>query len=113
MLQNMTNLNSDDKLQGFGDDPNLTHLRVGTDPQILEILTDPYVIYRSNRYAPVVKIKEVESDKEYILYISSTSLAQQLEDIRTFDGDGSLIGIKVAVNKDSDDRFAKYEVSVE
>jgi len=105
--------NNDDKFQGFGDDPNLTHLRVGTDPQVIEILTDPYVIYRSNRYAPVVKVKDVNSDTEYILYISSTSLAQQLEDIRTFDGDGSMVGIKIAVNKDSDDRFAKYEASVE
>ena len=26
--------NNDDKFQGFGDDPNLTHLRVGTDPQL-------------------------------------------------------------------------------
>tara|TARA_Y100000817_G_scaffold293655_1_gene266820 strand:+ start:594 stop:935 length:342 start_codon:yes stop_codon:yes gene_type:complete len=113
MVLYMENANNDDKFQGFGDDPNLTHLRVGTEPQILEILTDPYVIYRSNRYAPVVKVKEVSSDKEYILYISSTSLAQELEDIRTLDGDGSMVGIKIAVNKDSDDRFAKYEVSVE
>ncbi len=109
----MENSNSHNTLSGFGDDPKITHLKVGTEPQIVEILTDPYVIYRSNRYAPVVKVKDIESTTEYILYISSTSLAQELEDIRTFDGDGSLIGIKVALNKDSDDRFAKYEVSVE
>lgn len=113
MVFYMETPNNDDKFQGFGDYPNLTHLRVGTEPQIIEILTDPYVIYRSNRYAPVVKVKDVSSDKEYILYISSTSLAQELEDIRTLDGDGSLVGITIAVNKDSDDRFAKYEVSVE
>ena len=89
-------------------DTELEHLRVGTGWIEIEIQSEPFVIYRTRKYNPVLHIKEVLSGLNYILFISAGSLGQVLEDYRS--EHGSLTGKVISVKKGSTDRFAPYEI---
>ena len=92
-----------------GVDPySLPYLRVGTDWTYIEVLSDPFVIYKRLGYAPVIVVEELESELKYILFVSAVSLARCLEPIR--ERRGTLVGLNIRVRKKGEDRFSPYEV---
>jgi hypothetical protein len=92
-----------------GIDPNnLPHIRVGAEWAEVQILTDPFVIYKKDRYLPVVIVEELRTETKYLLYISAVSLSQCLESIRT--KRDTLVGVNVRMRKKGEERFSPYEV---
>ncbi|MBA7486650.1 hypothetical protein ES707_22211 [subsurface metagenome] len=93
----------------LGVDPSsLTHLRVGTDWNEFQVLTDPFVIYRKDKYLPVILVEELGTELKRLLFISAVSLAQCLEPIRV--KRGTLVGVNLRVRKRGEERFSTYEV---
>jgi len=92
-----------------GIDPySLPHLRVGPEWAEIQVLTDPFVIYRRDRYLPVVLVEELGTELKRLLFISAVSLAQCLEPIRV--KRGNLVGVNIRVRKKGEERFSTYEV---
>ena len=93
----------------LGVDPNnLPHIRVGAEWAEVQILTDPFVIYKRERYLPVVLVEELRTEIRYLLYISAVSLGQFLETIRA--KRGTLVGMNIRLRKEGEERFSAYEV---
>ena len=92
-----------------GEDPNsLPHLRVGPEWAEIQVLTDPFVIYRRDRYLPVVLVEELGTEMKRLLFISAVSLAHCLELIRA--KRDTLVGANIRVRKQGEERFSPYEV---
>lgn len=93
----------------LGIDPNnLPHMRVGVEWAEIQILTDPFVIYKRYRYLPVVLVEELRTEVKRLLYISAVSLGQCLEPIRA--KRGTLVGVNVRLRKTGEEQFSSYEV---
>lgn len=93
----------------LGIDPHsLTYLRVGPEWAEIQILTDPFVIYKRDRYLPVVLVEELRTELKRLLFISAVSLGQCLEPIRA--KRGTLVGVNIRVRKRGEERFSTYEV---
>jgi hypothetical protein len=93
----------------LGIDPNnLPHIRVGAEWAEVQILTDPFVIYKRERYLPVVLVEELRTEIRYLLYISAVSLGQFLETIRA--KRGTLVGMNIRLRKEGEEQFSAYEV---
>jgi len=85
----------------LGVDPSsLTHLRVRTEWIGIQVLTDPFVVYRKDKYLPVILVEELSTEHKYLLFVSATPLAQCVEALRA--KRGALIGLNL--------RFSPYEV---
>jgi hypothetical protein len=84
-------------------------LKVGTGGTVVEITSDPHVIYTYKGYAPVVDVRVLDSGSERILFVSAQSLAAALEDIRLVEG--TLVGRRVKLAKESAEQFARYVVT--
>ena len=92
-----------------GIDPDsLPHLRVGAEWAEIQVLTDPFVIYRRDRYLSVVLVEELRTETRYLLYISAVSLGQCLESIRA--KRDTLVSVNVRMRKKGEERFTSYEV---
>ena len=73
----------------------------------MKILTEPYVILTSRGYAPVVDVAINGEADSKVMFISSVSMSQALEDFRLRNGN-RFSGIHIKVRKESTDKFAKY-----
>jgi hypothetical protein len=63
-------------------------------------------------YAPVLPVKVNKTGLDYLLYISARSLAEQLEPLRK-KNIGSFAGLTFSIRKESDDKYAAYELKSE
>jgi hypothetical protein len=90
---------------------SLPRLQCKTEWTEIQILTDPFVVFRGNkrsRYLPVVLVEESRTELKRLLYISAMSLSQCLEPIRA--KRGTLLGVNVRLRKTGEDKFSPYEV---
>ncbi len=69
---------------------SLSHLKIGTEWAEVQILTDPFVVFRKDRYQPVVLVEELETELKYLLFVSAKSLDERLEPLRV--RRGALVG---------------------
>lgn len=84
-------------------------LKVSTGWIQLEIISEPNVILTYKGYAPILQVRKLRTNVEFILYISAKSLAGPLEELR--ENNAYLFkGIKFQVRKESNAPMAKYEV---
>lgn len=84
-------------------------LKVSTGWIQLEIISEPNVVLTYKGYAPVLRVRKLRTNVEFILYISAKSLAEPLEKLRE-DNDYLFNGIKFKVRKENSTPMAKYEV---
>lgn len=90
------------------DPSSLNHLKVGTEWVGIQILTDPFVVYRNDKYLPVVLIEESSTERRCLLFVTAMSLAKYLEPLRATRG--ALVGINVRIRKKAEDKFSPYEI---
>lgn len=83
-------------------------IKVTVDKVVLDVTSDPYVVYTFRGFAPVVNIR-TDGGEDRTLYLSSKSLSEQLHNLLLKNNE-EWIGMKVRVWKDSEDRFARYMV---
>ena len=86
----------------------LPHLRVGTEWICIQILSDPFVVYKSRGYAPVILVEDLDSEQQCILFVAAKSLSECLEPIRK--KRGNLVGLNIRIRKEGDERFSRYDV---
>jgi len=96
-----------DALSGV-DPSSLPYLRVGTEWTEIQVLTDPFVIYRRDKYLPVILVEELSTEVRRLLFVAAVSLAQCLEPIRA--RRGALVGLNIRIRKKGEDKFSPYEV---
>jgi len=87
---------------------NITHLKVGTEWVEIQVLTDPFVVYRHDKYLPAVLVEESASESKSILYVSAKSLAECLEPLRATRG--ALVGLNIRIRKKGEEQFSQYEI---
>ena len=93
----------------LGIDPSsLAHLRVGTEWIEIQVLTDPFVVYRKDKYLPVLLVEELSAERKCLLFVTATSIAAYLEPLRA--KRGALIGLNLRIRKKAEDKFSPYEV---
>lgn len=83
-------------------------IKVTVDKLVLEVTSDPYVVYTFRGFAPVVNIR-TDGGEDRTLYLSSKSLSEQLHNL-LLKSNEEWVGMKIRVWKDSEDRFARYMV---
>ena len=82
-------------------------LKIGTSLVRFTITSEPGVVPTYRGYAPVLKARIAGEGTEKTLFISSRSLTEIIEKARAKNG-GRWTGIELAIQKESDDKFAKY-----
>jgi hypothetical protein len=78
-----------------------------TTPTKIEIVSEPFLVVTRFGYLPMVKAKNLESNAEQCLLIGSQSISTALEELRAMN-EGKLVGIKIAVSKESEDKKSRY-----
>ena len=84
-------------------------LKVSTGWIELEIISEPDVTLTYKGYAPILRVKKLRTNVEFILYISAKSLAEPLEKLRE-SNDYLFNSIKFKVRKENNAPMSKYEV---
>ena len=84
-------------------------LTVSTGWVEVAIISEPLVIMTWKGYAPVIRVRAIKTGLDYLMYLSAKSLAEGLEPLRNANN-GVFSGLKIAIRKQSDEKFAKYEV---
>lgn len=84
-------------------------LKVGTGWIELEIISEADVVLTYRGYAPILQVRKINNDLEYIFYISAVSLGQILEELRQNNA-GTFKGIQFRVRKKDATPMAPYEI---
>lgn len=87
----------------------LLTLKVGIGWIELEIISEPDVVLTFRGYAPILRVRKISNDLEYMLYISAKSLGEPLEMLRKNNA-GTFKGIQFRIRKESMDQMAKFEI---
>ncbi len=89
----------------------IDYLRVTSEAVLVEITSEPYVIYTSRGYAPVVDIINSMTQESHVLFIGSRSLSQRLAALQAENGN-KLTGLEFWIRKESDDKMSPYLVEL-
>ena len=84
-------------------------LKVSTGWIELEIISEPNVVLTYKGYAPILQVRKISNNLEYIFYISARSLGESLETLRK-NNHGRFNGIQFRVRKTDATQMAPYEV---
>ena len=85
----------------------IAYLKVGLDPILLRVTSEPYVVATSRGYAPVINVIDCKSEKESVLFISARSIAEKLEPMRKANKN-LFTGLEFWISKESTDKMAQY-----
>ena len=83
-------------------------LRVGTEWIDLTLEADPYVVVTARGYVAALAVRD-ESGKSHELLAGAASISAGIELLHE-ENDGEYTGIKFKIRRESDDRFARYEI---
>ena len=87
----------------------LPSLKLGTGWVRLLVEAEPEVVLTIKGYAPVIRVRALKTNLEYLLYISARSLAEPLERLRRGNGN-KFTGLSFDLRKASLERMALYEL---
>ena len=87
----------------------LPALKVSTGWIELEIISEPDVVLTFKGYAPILRVRKLGNNLEYIFYISASSLGRSLEELRENNED-TFKGIQFRVRKKDAAKTAPYEI---
>lgn len=84
-------------------------LKIDMSPVKIRVESEPYVTFLGKSYVPVVDVLDVKRNIEGFLIVSAKSISEPFYQYSQIEG-----GLKHAelwINKKSDDRMAKYEIT--
>ena len=84
-------------------------LKVSTGWIELEIISEVDVVLTFKGYAPILHVRKLNNNLEYIFYISAVSLGRSLEALRENNG-YTFQGIQFRVRKKDAAKTAPYEI---
>ena len=85
-------------------------LKVNTKPVKIRIDSEPYVAFLSRGFVPAIDVYDLRLKRHYSLIINSMSVSSVLLELAKVHG--CLLNLQIWINKESDDKFAKYEISL-
>lgn len=85
-------------------------LKFDTQPIKLRIESEPYVRFVGKKYAASLNVYDVKSKREYYIIIDAQSLSQPLHEIAM--KENGLKHLEMWISKESDDKYARYEISL-
>jgi len=85
-------------------------LKVDTQPIKLRIESEPYPKFLGRKYSVLIDVYDIKRKREYALSIEPQSLSQPIHELITTEG--SLKNIEIWISKKSDDKYARYELSL-
>lgn len=85
-------------------------LIVSTNPVKLRIESNPYVIFLGRSFIPVVDVYDIKRKREYFLPISAQSISLPMKNF--LDLEGQLVNLEFWINKESEIKTSKYEISL-
>jgi len=88
----------------------LVTLKVGTSSTVISVLDGPFVLYTEFGYIPVLHVQVEKSGIDYLLPIAARSLARPLNEILM--KHPSFKGLRISINKASDEKTSRYQVSL-
>ena len=91
----------------MGYHPMYDYMRVDAEPKLLQITSEPYVIFTKRGYQPVVNVLEKKRKMNLILFISPVTLTRQLEPLRE-ENNGQFIGLEFWIRKESYEKTSSY-----
>lgn len=74
----------------------------------VEVTSEPYIVIGPYGYSPLLEVVVTRTGQLHGLYASARSLASQLEEVRP--PNGSLIGLRLSIRRESSERTAGYLV---
>ncbi|MBI4249163.1 MAG: hypothetical protein HY611_06640 [Elusimicrobia bacterium] len=89
-----------------GDRPRL---QVSTRPLRIQIVSDAYLTLTQFGYTATVDVINLDTEQKFAFFIASKSVSTGLESLRQANK-GSFAGLKIRVNKISDDKRSPYVV---
>ena len=87
----------------------MDQVRIGEDTQLLQIISEPYVIYGRRGYQPVINVENLQSGAAGYLVLSALSLSESINQL-VVANNGVFIGLNILIKKASRDRMAPYVV---
>ena len=88
----------------------MEQIRIGEGTQLLQIISEPYVIYGRRGYQPAINVENLQSGKSGYLVLSALSLSESINDLVTANN-GVFTGLTILIKKASRDRMAPYVVT--
>ena len=85
-------------------------LKVDTKPIKLRIESEPYAKFLGKKYSVVIDIFDIRRKREFFLIIDAQSLSLPIYKLVVTEG--SLRDIEIWVSKESDEKYAKYEIAL-
>jgi hypothetical protein len=85
-------------------------LKIDSRPRKLRIDSEPYVAFAFGKYCPVIDVVDLKTRIGYYIIVDPQSLGGPLRELEKLEG--CLTNLIVWVNKESDDKFAKYQVAL-
>ena len=93
------------------DKDKIPSLKVGTGWTNIEIISEPDVILSPySGYKPVLKVFNTNTNLEFIMYITASSLSRQLEELR-LNNNNKFTGLKIKIRKESNEKNTRVLLS--
>ena len=85
-------------------------LKIDSQPIKLRIESEPYAKFLSRKYCVVIDVFDIRKKREFYLIIDAQSLSGPIHELRVAEGD--LRDIEIWVSKETEEKYAKYEVAL-
>ena len=85
-------------------------LKIDTKPIRLRIESEPYVKFMGRKYSVVLDVFDVKKKREYFIVIEAQSLSQPIYELTVTEK--NLRDIEIWLSKESEDKYAKYEIQL-
>lgn len=86
-------------------------LKVTIEPVKVRITSEPYALFVNKQYVAVIDVHELKQRRDCYLIISPVSLSFSLNHIANESG-GTLTHTEIWINKESEEKYAKYLVEL-
>jgi hypothetical protein len=88
---------------------NVPALKFSTGWIGVEVLSEPDVTLTVRGYAPILQVRDINTNLNYIMYVGAKSLSEKLEPLRLANG-RRFTGLRLRICKESEDPMSKYKV---
>jgi len=86
----------------------MDRIKIDAQPVKLRIESEPYAKFLGRKYCAVINVYDMKKKREYYLIIDAQSLSQPL--FKLAESEERLRELVIWVNKESDEKYAKYEI---
>lgn len=91
--------------------PNYDVITIDTNPEKYRIVSEVYLVYtQRKKYVPALDMETAKSRIPVSIWAGAASLAAAIERLRS-ENHGKIIGLEIWIEKESEEKFAKFKVN--